>query len=263
MWVILTCHWCHRKKVREGAPVAGWDTLEPDVYRWGEGHFSLRTQKQKRLRSLEAQSCLGLPERTRSRRGEKQYSSFQHFLFFSTLNIFPISSTAGQNPPQNLYHRFFSPTLCRTSGTVHMAFYRNESFFSFSHQLGWVILPFLKSVKSSDFFCSQILQILRVQHCDSLDRQSLTDDGQSHWRTISGVNVNVTQSCPTLCNPMDYIIHPWNSLGQNAGVGSLSLLQGIFPTRGLNPAFRHLAIEKDLADECLMKQCLWRNRTIK
>ena len=54
MWVILTCHWCHRKKVREGAAVAGWDTLEPDVYRWGEGHFSLRTQKQKRLRSLEA-----------------------------------------------------------------------------------------------------------------------------------------------------------------------------------------------------------------
>ena len=28
---------------------------------------------------------------------------------------------------------------------------------------------------------------------------------------------------------------PWNSLGQNTGVGSLSLLQGIFPTQGLNP----------------------------
>ena len=24
---------------------------------------------------------------------------------------------------------------------------------------------------------------------------------------------------------------PWNSLGQNSGVGSLSLLQGIFPTQ--------------------------------
>ena len=30
-------------------------------------------------------------------------------------------------------------------------------------------------------------------------------------------------------------IHPWNSLGQNTGVGSLSLLQGIFPTQRLNP----------------------------
>ena len=29
---------------------------------------------------------------------------------------------------------------------------------------------------------------------------------------------------------------PWNSPGQNTGVGSLSLLQGIFPTQGLNPS---------------------------
>ena len=28
---------------------------------------------------------------------------------------------------------------------------------------------------------------------------------------------------------------PWNSPGQSIGVGSLSLLQGIFPTQGLNP----------------------------
>ena len=28
----------------------------------------------------------------------------------------------------------------------------------------------------------------------------------------------------------------WNSPGQNTGVGSLSLLQGIFPTQGLNPS---------------------------
>ena len=28
---------------------------------------------------------------------------------------------------------------------------------------------------------------------------------------------------------------PWNSPGQNTGVGSLSLLHGIFPTQGLNP----------------------------
>ena len=28
---------------------------------------------------------------------------------------------------------------------------------------------------------------------------------------------------------------PWNSPGQNTGVGSLSLLQGIFPTQGIEP----------------------------
>ena len=32
---------------------------------------------------------------------------------------------------------------------------------------------------------------------------------------------------------------PWNSPGQNIGVGNLSLLQGIFPTKGLNPGRLH------------------------
>ena len=32
---------------------------------------------------------------------------------------------------------------------------------------------------------------------------------------------------------------PWNSPGQNTGVGSWSLLQGIFPTQGLNPGLPH------------------------
>ena len=32
---------------------------------------------------------------------------------------------------------------------------------------------------------------------------------------------------------------PWNSPGQNTEVGSLSLLQGIFPTQGLNPSLQH------------------------
>ena len=32
---------------------------------------------------------------------------------------------------------------------------------------------------------------------------------------------------------------PWNSPGQNTGVGSLSLLQGIFPTQGLSPDLLH------------------------
>ena len=32
---------------------------------------------------------------------------------------------------------------------------------------------------------------------------------------------------------------PWNSPGQNTGVGSLSPLQGVFPTQGLNPGLPH------------------------
>ena len=32
---------------------------------------------------------------------------------------------------------------------------------------------------------------------------------------------------------------PWNSPGQNPGMGSRSFLQGIFPTQGLNPDLPH------------------------
>ena len=35
------------------------------------------------------------------------------------------------------------------------------------------------------------------------------------------------------------LYRPWNSPGQNTGVGSLSLLQGIFPTQGLSPGLLH------------------------
>ena len=44
--------------------------------------------------------------------------------------------------------------------------------------------------------------------------------------------MKVAQSCPTLC-----VYSPWNSPGQNTGVGSRSFLQGTFPTQGLNPVF--------------------------
>ena len=52
------------------------------------------------------------------------------------------------------------------------------------------------------------------------------------------VKVKAAQWCPTLCDPKDYP-RPWNSLGQNAGVGSLSLLQGIFPTQESNQGLLH------------------------
>ena len=51
-----------------------------------------------------------------------------------------------------------------------------------------------------------------------------------------GGKVKVAQLCLTFCYPMDYTA--CNSPGQNTGVGSLSLLQGIFPTQGLNPGLQ-------------------------
>ena len=50
------------------------------------------------------------------------------------------------------------------------------------------------------------------------------------------IKVKVAESCPTLCDPRDC---PWDSPGQNTGVGSRSLLQGIFPTQESNWGLLH------------------------
>ena len=56
---------------------------------------------------------------------------------------------------------------------------------------------------------------------------------------ISVLLVKVAQSCLTLCDPMGYIYSPRNSLGQNAGIGGLSLLQGMVLTQGSNWGLLH------------------------
>ena len=53
----------------------------------------------------------------------------------------------------------------------------------------------------------------------------------------------LSQSCLTLCNPMDCrppgsSVHG-NSSSKNTGVGCHALLQGIFPTQGSNPGLLH------------------------
>ena len=53
------------------------------------------------------------------------------------------------------------------------------------------------------------------------------------------VKVKVAQLCSTLCDHTDYTVHGILQAGQNPGVGSLSLLQGIFPTQGWNPGLPH------------------------
>ena len=58
------------------------------------------------------------------------------------------------------------------------------------------------------------------------------------------VHAKSLQSCPTLCNPMDCSlpdssVHA-DSPGKNTGVGCHALLQGIFPSQGLNPSPLHL-----------------------
>ena len=55
------------------------------------------------------------------------------------------------------------------------------------------------------------------------------------------VSESESESRSVLSNslPLHGLYSPWNSPGQNTGVGSLSLLQEIFPTQGSNPGLPH------------------------
>ena len=60
-----------------------------------------------------------------------------------------------------------------------------------------------------------------------------------HYELPVRVCAQLLQSCPTLCNPIDYSPPgsscPRDSPGKNTGVGCHTLLQHMFPTQGSNP----------------------------
>ena len=63
------------------------------------------------------------------------------------------------------------------------------------------------------------------------------------WDAWKKVKVLVAQACPTLLQPLGLqlarVLCPWNFPGKNFGVSCHFLLQGIFPTQGLNPSLLH------------------------
>ena len=75
-------------------------------------------------------------------------------------------------------------------------------------------------------------------HKESVPTEQLNSNNQAFHRNLSKVLCLVPQSCPALCDPMDCglpgISVYGDSPGKNTRVGSLSLLQGIFPTQESN-----------------------------
>ena len=64
-----------------------------------------------------------------------------------------------------------------------------------------------------------------------------------HWSDLAVAACLITQSCPTLCDPMecslpDSSVHE-NSPGKNTGVVCHAILEGIFPPQGSNPGLLH------------------------
>ena len=66
----------------------------------------------------------------------------------------------------------------------------------------------------------------------SLHANALPSELQGNPKLKLLIRVRLFATSWTICRP-------WNSPGENTGVGSLSLLQGIFPTQGSNPGLPH------------------------
>ena len=81
-----------------------------------------------------------------------------------------------------------------------------------------------------------------VGYCSILDLYSLDADSSA-----LEFCAQLLRSCPTLCDLMDCSlpgpsVHG-DSLGKTVGAGCHVLLQGIFPTQGLNPRLLHWQVD--------------------
>ena len=140
-----------------------------------------------------------------------------------------------------------SLAICNTLSDNHFAFLH---FFFFGMVLKSPSRSFccasdLGSVMGEAIWWLKLLLRLRPRQCNG--RSHLMADKPRTpfliWMQVVDpgfllrVKVKVPQSCLTLWPHGLY--SPWNSPGQNTGVGSLSLLQGIFLTQGPNPGLPH------------------------
>ena len=107
----------------------------------------------------------------------------------------------------------------------------------FSSQEYWSGFPFLKpgnlphpGIKTMSLTFSE----LAGRFFSIFFSTSVTYEVQNQWE------VKWRESCSVVWLFMTpWIYSPWNSPGQNTGVGSLSLPQGIFPTQGSNKGLLH------------------------
>ena len=106
-------------------------------------------------------------------------------------------------------------------------------------------LPFL--VEGQALRSAWALMVLSASHWPRLPKSKL--EPRPRWLENSGrqdalleyLDLCVCEICSVMSDSLQpHGLHsPWNSPGQNTRVGILSLLQGIFPTQGLNPDLPH------------------------
>ena len=113
------------------------------------------------------------------------------------------------------------------------------TFISYMNYL-WIIFLCSKRVSHHVFHGS--VKVISPQH--GRDWEPILDTSLPISKSSPNsvcANFKRSESCSVVSNSLQShgLYRPWNSPGQNTGVDSLPLLQGIFPTQGLNPGLPH------------------------
>ena len=82
-------------------------------------------------------------------------------------------------------------------------------------------------------FDSSLYNLDTNPHCWLCSSQICSPERERISRSVVSDSLQLHELSPAR------LLCPWNSAGQNTGVGSHSFLQGIFPTHGLNPGLPH------------------------
>ena len=103
------------------------------------------------------------------------------------------------------------------------------------------VQPKGKLVRFSEFISDSVCHFLPPDLTQPLNKRSTFF---SFILTCEGIEVKVTQSCPTLgpcglCSPPGSSVHGILQVGINTGLGCHSFLQGIFLTQRLNSGLLH------------------------
>ena len=133
-----------------------------------------------------------------------------------------------------------SPSFCvrgnvasrRISKTKHTQFNIKILLHQIFHRNSFHSTQLLQSVVSAGSACVCVLFQLRTDvHLLDL----------CHFWVVFSAPPSETESCLVVSHSLwpRVLYSPWNSPRQNARVGGLSLLQGTFPTQGLNPGLLH------------------------
>ena len=143
-----------------------------------------------------------------------------------------------QNHTKNMYQQvcIYITSLWRRQLKLRLCSSGKSGTFRYGRKLSWVQKMVMKKMRCLSPHYSFLATHFNKKRTILDLSLKLNSQGIDEGKTLSE-----SESHSVVSNSFrpHGLYSPWNSPGQNTGVSSLSLLQGIFPTQGLNLGLQH------------------------